>query len=159
MDEERTVTREHIIDFLQQAGTMLQHINQNGDKLNQAKATKTLIEAQGEPQKALQVAASIAEGVKVLEQLKGALFVKTKRDSVEGAELLLKDISERLTLADQSQQTWRQLLAALDVASRTAMSGEERAEREIVIGKVKVEYEAALAAAADLVPSPGLVLL
>lgn len=156
------VTKDRIIDFCQQASAMLKMAGETQQQLNTGRAAKDMLQAQGDAQKALQVAANLATGQKEYDKLLEGLFAKCKRDSVDACEQLLVDITERLTLADEAFREWRKLAAQHDVNSRTDHYDQfapERPHVEQEISAARAEYEAALAAASDLVPSPGVIQL
>lgn len=155
------MTREQIIDFMQQLSFMLQQLQQSADKLNQAKAVKDILSAQGAHEQALQIAAKVVEGQANVDGICAAICEKAKRGTIESAETLLRDLEQLLRIAEESQAEWRMESARIDVESRLVPPDPDfqREIRESVASAARHKYEAALAAASDIVPQPGIVLL
>lgn len=158
------VSRERVIDFAQQLGVMLQHVNKARENINQGRASKDILASQGAANEAMRVGSQLVESQKSFDKLVSTITTKTKRMSVESAEELLTDIGERLKLSDAFYAEWRRLLAQHDVEARTGVYESEdgatsRGITEERIAEAKKAFDAAIQAAWDLVPSPGVIQL
>jgi hypothetical protein len=153
------MNREQIIDFVQQTQVMLQQLGEMQKNLNQGKAIKDVLTAQGEMERALKMASELKAAGDTYDKSTQALFRKCKRSTVQECETLLGDIVERLKLADAAFDTWRALLASNELEIQLDPNPETRSRREADIADTQKRYEAALAIATQTVPSPGVVLL
>src|SRR5687768_4029099 len=105
------MTREQIIDFIQQLQMILSQLGEMQQNINQGKGLRELLEAQGDPERALKVARELSTVQQAYEKGSQAAFRKCKRETLEACETQLKDIVERLKLADSAFDTWRALVA------------------------------------------------
>lgn len=152
--------REQIIDFLQQAQTMANQLGEMSNKLNQGRAIKDILQAQGEVERVVKMGRDLQAGEEAFEKSAKALTRKCKRDTIADSETVIQDIVERIKLADTAFEQWRQLLAAHELQiALGADSQEERAAREAALSEAQKRYETALELASQTVPPLGVVLL
>lgn len=158
------MTRESILSWVRQLRTMQETINTVNTNIDQLKGSLHIAEAVDNDKQKAAIQTDLSRFTRDRDKMLTELCQRANRTDYEGVDTLLTDITIRLELVDTLFDQWRRRLAQLEfLISTNALvenpeEGPTAHQLNAAIDEAKMQYEAALTNADQLIPNKAVLI-